>query len=195
MDFKSTIWERVALGDKQAYAELFRSLYKRLYNYGLKFTNDETIVEDVAQETLLVIWQKRKHLLTVDFPETYSFSVFRNTLFTRLKKHQRYISGAEIDAEPEFGIDHIMISRETDRLTKEKIKTAIASLTSRQREAIFLRFYEGLAYDEVAQMLGITTKATYKIIARALDELRQSLQIPGSMLLVLLMEVRAEKYF
>lgn len=184
------MWEQVAKGDEESYAELFRTYYKKLFNYGKKFTEDETLIEDTAQETFVIVWQKRHQLTEVEFPVTYMYSVFRNTLFLRLKTNQRFISGADIQAEPEFGIDQLIIRNETDAATAQKLQAALNALTSRQREAIFLRFYEGLPYDEVAQMLGITTKATYKIMARALDELRQQLQISGSMLLFVLTEIR-----
>ena len=80
-------------------------------------------------------------------------------------------------AEPEFSIDHFIMARETGQEMKEKLERSLANLTARQREAIFLRFYEGLSYEEVASVLQITTKATYKIMARALAELREHLAL------------------
>ncbi|QNA45978.1 RNA polymerase sigma factor [Lacibacter sediminis] len=186
METRTILWGKIAAGDKEAYADLFRDFYRRLYNYGKKFTTDESLIEDAAQETLLIIWQKRESIPVITYPETYSYSIFRNTLFTRLKTQQRYGAENTVAEEPEFGIDHIIISRETDTLTTQKIQKALAALTSRQREAIFLRFYEGLPYEEVASTLGITTKATYKIVARALDELRQQLNMPNGLLIGLL---------
>jgi RNA polymerase sigma factor (sigma-70 family) len=190
LEIKTTLWEQVAGGNEHSYAELFRIYYKKLFNYGKKFTEDETLIEDSAQETFVIVWQKRTQLKEVEFPVTYMYSVFRNTLFARLKTNQRYITGADIQDDPEFAVDQMIIRNETDAATAQKLQHALNALTSRQREAIFLRFYEGLPYDEVAQMLGITTKATYKIMARALDELRQQLQISGGMLLFLLAEMR-----
>lgn len=182
----TALWENVATGDQQAYADLFRILYKRFYNYGKKFTGDESVIEDAAQETLLLIWHKRTTLSSVEYPLTYFFTSFRNIIFSRLKANQRYTNQTTLNEEPEFAADHILLCKESDAITRQKLQKAIATLTSRQREAIFLRFYEGLPYREVAQMLGITTKATYKIIGRALDELKTQLNIPGPLLLYLL---------
>lgn len=190
LEIKTTLWDNVAEGDQDSYAELFRIYYKKLFNYGKKFTEDETLIEDIAQETFVIVWQKRTQLKEIEFPVTYMYSVFRNTLFVRLKTNQRFVSGTELQTEPEFGVDQLIIRKETDEATAQKLQQALNALTSRQREAIFLRFYEGLPYEEVAQMLGITTKATYKIMARALDELRQQLQISSGMLLFLIAEMR-----
>ena len=56
-----------------------------------------------------------------------------------------------------------------------ELEAALKLLTSRQLEAIFLRFYEGFTYEEVAEMLDITVKATYKIVARALAQLKENM--------------------
>ncbi|MEJ7830747.1 MAG: sigma factor-like helix-turn-helix DNA-binding protein, partial [Segetibacter sp.] len=54
---------------------------------------------------------------------------------------------------------------------------ALKALTPHQREAIFLRFYQTLSYEEVAETLNISVKATYKIIARSLSALKESMLI------------------
>jgi RNA polymerase sigma factor (sigma-70 family) len=77
--------------------------------------------------------------------------------------------------DPEFSVESMMIEREMDQQLKIRIIQAIENLTPRQREVIFLRFYEGMSYENVATVLDITTKATYKIVARALVHLKELL--------------------
>jgi RNA polymerase sigma factor (sigma-70 family) len=64
-----------------------------------------------------------------------------------------------------------------------KLKIAFEALTAHQREAIFLRFYQNLSYEEVAEVLNISIKATYKIMARSLSALKEKMFI--SVVLVL----------
>ncbi|MEO8820117.1 MAG: RNA polymerase sigma factor [Ginsengibacter sp.] len=59
---------------------------------------------------------------------------------------------------------------------KEKLSSALSALTPRQREVLFLRYNEGFSYQEVAEMMGLTTKATYKLMARAIEAIKE--QIP-----------------
>jgi RNA polymerase sigma factor (sigma-70 family) len=191
LEIKTTLWGNIAEGDRDSYEELYRFFYKKLYNYGRKFTDDETLIEDIAQETFVVIWQKRRYLKPVRYPVTYVYSIYRNALLRRLKENRKYISGTSIQEEPDFAIDQMIFRRETDLETANKLQKAINSITPRQREAIFLRFYEALPYEEVAKTLGISTKATYKLVANALDNLRVELKIPGNLLLVLLAGLRA----
>lgn len=186
MQIEKYLWERIANDDQHAYAEVFGMLYKRLYNYGRKFSSNESLIEDVIQETLLSVWTKRGSLSSIEYPVTYFFTSFRNSLFTRLKSNQKIVSEEQISEEPEFGIDQIIVGRETDLETKTQIEKALNQLTSRQKEAIFLRFYEGMSYEQVAAMLGITVKATYKIMARALEQLREVLHFSPCLLFFLL---------
>lgn len=183
MHTDAALWIKISNDDRQAYAELFRILYKRFYNYGRKFTNEESVIEDAAQETLMAVWTKRKTLSTLQFPTTYFFTSFRNTLLGMLKLLQRFAGKEEMNDKPEFAVDQLIIRKETDAQTEAQIGKALQSLTSRQREAIFLRFYEGLSYEQVAQMLNITVKATYKLIARAMEELRHAFNVLGCFLL------------
>lgn len=78
------------------------------------------------------------------------------------------------DHEPEFSVEQKIIAGEITNEKSLKLNKALKVLTSRQREAVFLRFYEGLSYEEVAVVLNITIKATYKILARSLSTLRNS---------------------
>lgn len=59
-------------------------------------------------------------------------------------------------------------------MKSEKLSKAFSELTPRQFEAIFLRFYMNQSYEQVAESMGITVKATYKLMARSLTELKNN---------------------
>lgn len=185
MQAEKELWLRIGRDDQQAYGEVYRFYYKRFYNYGRKFSVDEPLIEDAVQEALLTIWDKRSTLASIEYPATYFYTSFRYLLFERLKQKHRILSGDPVTEEPEFSIDQVIVARETDQALKEQLHKALATLTPRQREAIFLRFYEGLSYEDVATVLNITPKATYKIMARALSQLRENMVLPSITLSVL----------
>lgn len=163
---------------------MYRFYYRRFYNYGRKFTDDESLIEDAVQEALLMVWDKRHMLASVGYPGTYFYTSFRYLLFGKLRQRKEVAADDSPEGEPDFSIDQILISKETDAAVKEQLHKALAALTARQREAIFLRFYEGLSYEEVAAVLAITTKATYKIMARALQQLKENLVLPAVLLVL-----------
>lgn len=173
MVIDSNIWAEVSRGNKEAYSKLYRYMYRKLYNYGAKFTEEYVILEDVIQETLLLVWNDRSVIGTLTYTETYFYSVFRNILLRRLKEHSIQTHNIAEITELEFNIEQIIIKNEHDLELKKRLEDSVKGLTSRQREVIYLRFYEGFSYEKVGAVLGITTKATYKIVARALERLKE----------------------
>jgi RNA polymerase sigma factor (sigma-70 family) len=186
LPIEKQVWLRIAEGDQDAYAGVYRFYYKRFYNYGRKFSSDEALIEDAVQETLLTIWHKRHTLPSIEYTDTYFYTSFRYTILGKLKHQQRLAAEGSAEEEPEFAADQILVAKETEAALKGQLQKALATLTTRQREAIFLRFYEGLSYEEVASVLNITTKATYKIMARALLQLKENLILSSGLVLVLL---------
>jgi len=177
------LWLKIAEGDQQAYAEVYRFYYNRFYNYGKKFTDNESVLEDSIQEVLLIVWDKRNTLASIEYPGTYFYTSFRNTLVHKLRRQNKFVREGTIEGEPEFGVDQVIVFKETEAGLKQQLQKALNTLTPRQREAIFLRFYEGLSYEEVASVLRITTKATYKIMARALSQLKENMLFSSALLL------------
>lgn len=175
MSIEQSLWQQISKGDKEVYALVYRDLFSRFYNYGRKFTPDALLIEDAAQEALILLWERRDKLSEVKNVETYYYSVYRNNLFTSIRKQQVMAGAQEIPETPEFSIESVIIANEGEISQSAELQAALKALTSRQLEAIFLRFYEGFSYEEVAEMLDITVKATYKIVARALAQLKDNM--------------------
>lgn len=173
-------------GSREAYSKAYVELYNRFYNYGSLLTGDVALVEDSIQEVLLVLWTDRENLSSITNPDGYYYILFRRAIFKRLKSIANLVAVDQGEWEPEFAADALLIKKEAGQELQVKMQAAIDSLTPRQREAIFLRFYEGLSYEDVAAALGISVKGTYKIVARALLSLKDKVSIPLISILLLL---------
>ncbi|MNY66103.1 RNA polymerase sigma factor [compost metagenome] len=68
---------------------------------------------------------------------------------------------------------------------RKKIGQALQKLTDRQREVIYLRYYEEFSYPEIAEIMGLTLKGTYKLMGRAIETLRSQESI-GNIILFLI---------
>ena len=183
-------WENIESGSKEDYSEAYIFYYKKLYNYGRKFTDDIAMIEDSISEIFISIWTNRQNLHAIHSPQSYIFTSFRNNIFQKIKS-AKFIQLSETGQETEiqFSVDNIIIQKETDTALKHQLERALQQLTHRQREAIFLRFYEGLSYIEIAGIMDISVKATYKLVARALSELKDVLSVPMVLLIAMLKEV------
>lgn len=177
--------QNIINNDRAAYENLYVDYFKKFYNYGKKFTPNTSLIEDSIQELFLDIWAKKDKLLQVKSINSYFFSSFRYALLRKIKEEKRIVSSTEFETEPQFSIDFAIISQEVNNELQLKLKNALEALTPHQREAIFLRFYQNLSYEEVADILNITVKATYKIIARSLTTLKENMPNSVSLLWLL----------
>jgi RNA polymerase sigma factor (sigma-70 family) len=82
-----------------------------------------------------------------------------------------------LDFHFELGIDDKLTQSESFHQIKQQVEQALEKLTSRQREIIYYRFYQDLGFDEIAEIMEMQVRATYKLSARALDTLRSLIPV------------------
>lgn len=170
------IWEACKEGDKNAYAHIYRLYYPRLFNYGCKFTADAALVEDSIQEIFVRFWANREKLAAVRELKSYLFVSFRHYLLKQLsqqKGQQLDIADNAFDFALELSVEQKKMQTEHMQEQAVILHQALQQLTQRQKEAIFFRFFENMSYEEIADILDISVKATYKLVARAILVLRQ----------------------
>ena len=163
-------WREIEQGDIAAYSATYVFYYRKMYNYGRKFTDDTALIEDAIQAVFITLWNNRGKLASIHSPRSYLFYSFRNYILKEKKKLQKPFFRSE---ENEFSIDNFIVDREANAEISQGLKKALSGLTTRQREAVYLRFYEVLSYEETAEVMHISVKATYRLIARSLLRLKE----------------------
>lgn len=173
---EAAFWKDFVSGDKTAYATVYRLYYPRLMAYGRKFTPEVSVIEDCIQEMFVQFWMNRSRLKGVQSMRSYLFVSFRRSLLSAKaqvgQQTDASLSPEEDAFSIEVSVEQVMISREQIYECKVNLDAALNKLTDRQKEAIFLMFYANMRYEEIARVLQISTKATYKLMARAIGELR-----------------------
>jgi RNA polymerase sigma factor (sigma-70 family) len=181
-------WTSFQKGDKVAYATIYQIYYPRLYTYGCNFTPNAQLVEDCVQEIFIHFWMNREKLGSVQSIQSYLFVSFRNKLTKSLQQQASrtsWLTGREQVFELDICADQVMINAERMYEQQIQLHKAVQQLSHRQKEAVFLKFYQNLSYEEIAGVLGISTKATYKLVARAIAELRKTYRKQLEMLLTI----------
>jgi RNA polymerase sigma factor (sigma-70 family) len=177
--YDQELWKSFQGGDEEALEGLFRIYYSILLNYGHKFTINRYLTEESVQELFVKLWNKRVSIGSAVNVKHYLFKAFRSILFRKLQKQAANVMEKLDDEKYNFRIelapDQKMIEIENDTELRQKIEAGLESLTARQREAVYLRFYEDLSYEEVSEILNLNIGGTYKLIYRALDRLRDKL--------------------
>ena len=188
MDFylsnENIIWDKMLTGDRDALGSLMHSYFRPLANYGLRFTTDKEVIKDSIQELFIVVWERRSHLAVAVNVKSYLFSSFRRLLLRTLKKmHKTATLTLDSSYLENFalilGVDDKIIQTEHAIKLSKHFNILISSLPERQKEVVYLKFFESLSREEISHILEIAPQTVSNILQIALGKLRQG--TPGSL--------------
>jgi len=171
-------WQHFLSGSREAFAALYASFAPLLYNYGCKECADRRLVEDCIQDVFEYLLSHRTQLSPVTNVKAYLLKAYRRALLRKIGNMRKNIPVALTD-EARFEIvispEIRLIGRQSSLRRREKVKDALNALPPRMKEALFLRFYENLSFEDIAAIMEIDQKSVYKMIYKALDKLRRQL--------------------
>lgn len=167
------LWREFKNGDEQAYEFMFKKYYNLLLNYGLKINRNVEETRDCIQQLFAGLWESRQRLGTNNSIRSYLSASLRRMIVRRLNDKFQFISIEDIS--PEF---HVDISDESKLIRSqgevEMVKLLaglVRNLPDRQKEALYLKYYDDYSFGEIAEIMGITTRGVYKLMYKALDHL------------------------
>lgn len=145
-------------------------LKNQLYRLALRITLNRQDAEDIVQETLIKIWNRRENWDKIESLEAYSLKICRNFALDCLRKKKSDVMTIE-SAEQNGTAETIGTSETTDQiLQRDKIRMVqnlINSLPEKQKTVLQLRDFEGKTYKEIALILGISEEQVKVNIFRA----------------------------
>ncbi|MEO9805057.1 MAG: sigma-70 family RNA polymerase sigma factor [Reichenbachiella sp.] len=173
------IWVSFKSGDLDAFNLMFDKYADVLFDYGRNLCSDRQLIEDCIQDTFVEIWSKKERLSDTDSIKFYLFKALRRKIYRRIRKESNFFVSDEIKSDLNFNLqasqEGVMIAAESDSQTKKMLGDAIENLSVRQKEAIYLRFYRELSFQEVSKVMGIGMKSTYRVVSKAIERLQGAL--------------------
>jgi len=183
-------WEKFIHGDDQALAFLYSAHIDRLYNYGRQFTSNKSIVKDAIQDVFYELIDRRGRISHANSPKAYIYACLRRRIIELLNKENSIVDLASkedsffVSIDPQAFFIDPQFSIDQKKLLEEHCNV----LPRRQREIIILRFFEQMAYDEIAEILGLANAKTVRtMMYRGLNKLSSSLTPYKSKLLLFLL--------
>jgi RNA polymerase sigma factor (sigma-70 family) len=176
-DTDKTRWNEFRAGKSAAFDQLMQAHYRALFNYGTKFTKDTEFVKDCIQDLFLELWKNRQNLGETEYVRSYLLKSFRRKLFRQLYKNQWRTQVESLDEDYSFDIEFSAESRLVDaqnqQETSEKLTRLLNQLPRRQKEVIYLRFYQELDVEQIVQVMEINTQSVYNLLHKALHQMKQ----------------------
>lgn len=169
-------WQQCLTNDTAAFALIHAALFEGLYNYAHKLLNDYALADDAVQELFIKIWNKRSSINQIEKVKPFFFTSLRRQILNQLrdiKSKQLKISAAP-EPDIEFSQEEIIIKKEDDAGLKEKILQIINTLPERQREVIYLHFFEDMPLAQVAEVMAINYQSVQNLKQRALEKMRSA---------------------
>lgn len=147
-------------------------LKDKLFRLALRITFDRAEAEDIVQETMIRVWNKRDEWDELGSVEAYCLTVARNLAIDRSEKKDSQTMGltTEVEQTPDASSPY-------DRLVnKERLKLVhrlVGELPEKQRLIMQLRDVEGKSYKEIAAALRLTEEQVKVNLFRARQKVKQ----------------------
>lgn len=168
-------WDAFKQGDWDAFTALYGEFYELLNNYGRKFTQDADLIQDVVHDLFVRLWTTRTRLGNTASVKNYLYKALRSTLFRKIQSLSKFVELDNASGQGGFAVNFIPDAsfRQEEQELRNQVIALVNTLPARQQEIIFLRFYEGMSYEEIAVIMDINMSSTYKLLYKALDNLQK----------------------
>ena len=149
-------------------------LKNELYRLALRITLNHAEAEDVVQETMIKIWNRRDRWDELESIEAFCLTICRNIAIDKTKKaeNQNQSLMDEHDAP-----DHSYTSNPEEQAMQQDrislIRRLIDTLPEKQRSCMQLRDFEGKSYKEIAKILDVSEEQVKINIFRARQTIKQ----------------------
>ena len=166
--------------DEQWLTHLMRTYFNDMFNYGKRFCRDEALVKDCIQEVFISLWQRRDTANEILSAKYYFLRAIKNkvlkTLDSRSRLHHTHVLSGEYDFIDDFSVEQTIIARELALQNGNRLRSILSKLPKREKEVIYLKYYQLLDNGQIAQLMNINRQSVYNLLSGSIVKLRQCWQ-------------------
>lgn len=147
---------RAALGDDEAFADVYDHLAPVVFGTILRVLRDPAMSEEVAQEVFVELWKLApRYDAERGSPHSWAATVAHRRAVDRVRSEQSARDREHRESSRAVRSHDAVVDEVVDRLDRSRVAEALGALTDGQREAVTLAYYGGHTYREVAVLLGV----------------------------------------
>ena len=168
---------RTALGDRQAFAELYAATSSKLFAISLRIVRERPLAEEVLQDSFVSIWKHAAdYAQAKSAPTTWMTAIVRNRSLDIVRRTRE-----QPDVDGTLGerlVDESAAPARTfeERAEAHDVRRCLEKLEAEQRQSIALAFYQGLSHSELASHMRKPLGTVKTHIRRGLLKLRDCLE-------------------
>jgi RNA polymerase sigma factor (sigma-70 family) len=161
-----------ATSERDGATELFTRHSAEIYRYCLRRLQKPEEAEDALQATYLNAWRSLKGGFQPDNPRPWLFQIAANVCTSSLRSK---LGGARLELREPEALENLVQVEQNERDAFLDLTEAVRELPDRQRRALVLRDWQGLAYDEIAARMAVSDAAVETLLFRARSKVAATL--------------------
>jgi RNA polymerase sigma-70 factor (ECF subfamily) len=175
-DLDYALVRRVARGDETALAELIRRFERPLYTLAYRLLKDPLEAEDALQEVFLKAYEHAGRYQPTGTVKAWLHRITANHCLNRLRGRTPTDALDEAEMARTPGRDPSPLEALTAKDLQLRLEDLLAALPENQRRALVLKQFGGLSYQEIGELLEVSSQAVDGLIKRARQALRLALK-------------------
>jgi RNA polymerase sigma-70 factor (family 1) len=173
------LFSQIAMGDEQAFAQLFYRYLPRLQSFVRDIVKTQGLTEEMIQDTFLRIWLHRDQLPEIDNPRAWIYKIAAHHCFNHLSRQARERKIFKELAHAAAADDPTSNRELNLRELRTVVADAVQRLPERRRLIYTMSRNEGLSIPEIAERLGLSTNTVKNTLVHSLRFIRERLERSG----------------
>jgi RNA polymerase sigma factor (sigma-70 family) len=176
------LWDEFRRGSESAFSRMYNGHIRSLLSYGTKLSSDINLVEDCIHDLFIELWDRKAFLGDTSSIKLYLFKGLKRKIIHALVRNRKNALSSDLDPLEEEYTFNFTLSYETEwveqqafRAREEKLGKVLEKLPKAQREVVYLRFFAGMSYEEIASLMAINYQSVNNHVYRAMKSLRKEL--------------------
>lgn len=169
---KENLFEKIALGDDQAFQELYYSSYKQIFAFLLSLCGNYYDAEDLLQEVYIKIRRASGSYEARGKPFSWMFKIAKNEYLGKCRKEKGYANMESMEIL-ETQIGETNLGMVEDRMM---LQAAFSKLSVEERNIIMMHLASGLKHREIAEILEKPLSTVLSRYNRALKKMKEELR-------------------
>ncbi|TKG96996.1 sigma-70 family RNA polymerase sigma factor [Puteibacter caeruleilacunae] len=193
VDIDRKLWDEIITGNETSFRQLYDKYVGHLLHFGRQYCQDISLIEDCIQDLFVDLFYYRARLSRTDNVRYYLYRSLRRKLAKAVKGAKNFQHTDDDTGYAffiEYSIEDTIVDTEQKKELATLVKNELESLPSKQQEALYLRFFQSMSYDEIAELMQIEKQSIRMSVYRAIKTIRENIckKLPNktaSLLLVL----------
>jgi RNA polymerase sigma-70 factor (ECF subfamily) len=170
-------WAQTLTGDVKSFSRIHDTLYSPLYFYLFKIVKDEDAAQDILQELFIKFWERKERFGPINNVKYYFFKSARSLAINYLKAYRPELLDLQNHKQVDvvFSAEDLIVNLENGMEARRLLAAALNALPKRQKEMIFLRYFDDWNYDQIAEVTGLQYQSVINHVHRGINQLRLKL--------------------